>query len=384
MSRNIKLLSLFNFFIEFSLYTPIAIIYFSEVSGSYALGMSIFSITMISSAIFEVPTGIFSDLIGRKRTVVCGAISNVLAVFFYSVSWSYFSLMIGALFEGLGRSFYSGNNDAYLYDILKESNQADDYHHMSGKLSFFEHFGSSIIAIVGSIIAGWSLTLVMWLSIIPKIINLVISLFLTEPKNRDRKSNNIFHHLKYSINQFNKSYNLRLLSLSSIFGYAFSESSFLFRSAFVASVWPLWAVGFTNFISNVAAAFSFFISGRFINRFGFKKSIYFEIIFSRVTNLLALFYPTLLSPVLMAGTSIYYGISRVAEKTLLQKEFTSDQRATLGSLNALFGNILFGFVSVLLGLFADITSPKNALIFSNFVLILPIFLYQRYFSHKKL
>ena len=48
--RNIKLLSIFNFLIGFSLFTPLAILYFAKVSGSYILGTSVFGIIMISTA----------------------------------------------------------------------------------------------------------------------------------------------------------------------------------------------------------------------------------------------------------------------------------------------------------------------------------------------
>ena len=67
MHKNIRLLALFNFFTDFHLYTAILIIYFANVTGSYALGMSLFSVAMVSSALFEVPTGVFSDYLGRKR-----------------------------------------------------------------------------------------------------------------------------------------------------------------------------------------------------------------------------------------------------------------------------------------------------------------------------
>ena len=59
LHKNIKILTWFNFFTDFLLYAPVAIIYFERITGSYALGMSIFSIIMIGSALFEVPTGIF-------------------------------------------------------------------------------------------------------------------------------------------------------------------------------------------------------------------------------------------------------------------------------------------------------------------------------------
>jgi len=67
LKKNIKLLGWFNFFTDFVFFAPVAIIYFQKVTGSFALGMSIFSVAYVSSAIFEVPTGVVSDLLGRKK-----------------------------------------------------------------------------------------------------------------------------------------------------------------------------------------------------------------------------------------------------------------------------------------------------------------------------
>lgn len=80
MHKNIKLLALFNFFTDFNLYSAVLIIYFAKVTGSFALGMSLYSVTMVSSAIFEIPTGIFSDYIGRKKTIILGSICSILAI----------------------------------------------------------------------------------------------------------------------------------------------------------------------------------------------------------------------------------------------------------------------------------------------------------------
>lgn len=99
--KNIRLLKIFNFLIGFSLFAPLAIIYFSNVSGSYTLGASIFGIFMLSSAIFELPTGIWSDRVGRKNTIILGSWARVVAFIFYAIGLSYWWLVIGAIFEGL-------------------------------------------------------------------------------------------------------------------------------------------------------------------------------------------------------------------------------------------------------------------------------------------
>lgn len=87
--KNVRLLSIFNFLIGFSLFAPLAIIYFSRVSGSFTLGASVFGITMLASAIFEVPTGIWSDKVGRKQTIILGSWARVIAFILYAIGLSY-------------------------------------------------------------------------------------------------------------------------------------------------------------------------------------------------------------------------------------------------------------------------------------------------------
>ncbi|PIV70709.1 hypothetical protein COW57_03770, partial [Candidatus Roizmanbacteria bacterium CG17_big_fil_post_rev_8_21_14_2_50_39_7] len=133
--KNIKLLAWFNFFTDFKLYSAIAILYFVHVTGSLALGMSIYSIASISDALFEVPTGILSDMVGRKNTIVLGSIASVAYALCYALGGSYLMLALGAVFQGLSVAFYSGNNDALLHDSLKESGNEKKFHTYLGKLS---------------------------------------------------------------------------------------------------------------------------------------------------------------------------------------------------------------------------------------------------------
>jgi MFS family permease len=83
--QNITLLAWHNFFTDFKLYSAVAILYFTHVTGSLALGMSIFSIASIADAVFEVPTGILSDMVGRKNTIVLGSLASIAYAVCYAV-----------------------------------------------------------------------------------------------------------------------------------------------------------------------------------------------------------------------------------------------------------------------------------------------------------
>lgn len=383
MSHNIKIFTWFNFFTDFKLYAPVAIIYFSLVSGSFALGMSVFSIAMISSALFEIPTGVFSDRMGRRKTMILGAAAAVLSAVFYAVGLSFWILAVGAIFEGLSRSFYSGNNDALLHDTLAETEKEHAYAEFLGKTSSMFQVALAVSAVLGGILASWSFALIMWLSVIPQLICMVLGFKIREPKVHSNMSGNIFTHLKDAYQKFLSNKKLRLLSVSDILGFGFGEASYQFQSAFYNTLWPVWAIGFAKTFSNVLAAISYHFSGRLIKRFGGIKIVIIDNIYNRVINIFSTAFPSIFSPFLMSSTSMFHGVTSVAKNALMMKEFSNEQRATMGSLNSFAGSIFFGVVAFLLGFIADKVSPGRALLTLQIVQIANLFIYWKLFKHTE-
>jgi MFS family permease len=373
MERNIKLLALFNFFTDFSFYSAILILYFAKITGSYTLAMSLYSVAMVSSAIFEVPTGVFSDKIGRKQTITLGAIAALTSVVFYAIGTSYWFLFVGALFEGLSRALYSGNNNAFLHDSLSDLKKSDSYDHYLGKVSAMFQAALTVGTVIGSVIAYFSYAWVMWLSVIPQGICVGISLLLTEPNRQTKQSTNIYAHLNDSVRVILKNQKLRLLSLNEMLGYGIGESAFQFKSAFIATLWPTWAIGISKTISFAGGGISYWYAGKLIKKFGAVNLMIFESAINRVINIFSLAFPTIASPAVMSSTSFLYGATDVASNSLMQKEFTDTQRATLASIVSFGGNIIFGIFSILLGLLADRFSPGGALLITQ-IFYIPILL----------
>jgi MFS family permease len=367
MERNIKLLAIFNFFTDFKFYSAVLILYFAKITGSYTLAMSLFSVAMVSAALFEVPTGVLSDRVGRKRTITLGSVSAILSVVCYAVGGGYAWLFIGAIFEGLGYSFYSGNNDALLHDSLRDLKKAHTFDHYLGKVSAMFQAALTIGAVLGGVIAYFSYAWVMWLSVVPQIICLIISLFITEPSSNSQKTTNIYSHLKDSIRTIWHNKNLRLLTANDILGFGIGESAFQFKSAFIATLWPTWAIGIAKTLSFIGGGISFWYAGKLIKKFKGINLMLFETIINRIINTVSLVFPTIASPAIMSSTSFLYGATEVASKSLMQAEFTDSERATLASIVSFGGNIVFGIFSIVLGFVADRYSPGGALLFTQVI-----------------
>lgn len=373
LQKNIKLLTWFNFFTDFKLYGAIIIIYFAKVTHSYALGASLFSITFILAALFDIPTSIFADRFGRKNTVVLGAITGVLYAVLYAIGTNYWVLAGGAIMEGLSRAFYSGNNNALLHNLLSEEGIEHEYHNYSGKLNAMFQVGLSISAFIGGAIANWSFVYVMWLSVLAQVICLVISLQLVDSKKRGDMSTNIFEHLRVGFKAFISNANLRLLSIDSILGYGIGETFYQFLPAYFNSLLPLWAVGLVRTLSNAGAAAGFYFSGKVIDKLGGVKTLLFVEAYAKTVDFVGLIFSTALSPFFLATTSVGYGLGSVASDTLMQKEFTNEQRATMASFSSFVGSLFYGIFAFLVGLVADTLGIRNTLLLVQIVALPSIF-----------
>ena len=373
--KNIKLLKWHSFFTDFTLWAPLGIIYFSKISGSYTLGLSVFSIVMISNAIFELPTGVFSDKYGRVKTLIFGAISFVLSSLFYAIGMNYWFLVIGAICAGLGRSFYSGNNDALLYDNLSQIDKKEDFAEYNGKILSMSQLALAFSSLFGGVIAYFSFPVLMWVSVIPNIVCLILATKISETKVISHQAENIFKHINIAYKNFLSNIRLRLISFSDIINFGLNEPGYQFRAAFVSTLWPVWAIGISNTLSNLGSSFSFHFSGKILKKISSINILISKLFINKIISLIGLLMANVFSPVFLTLNSLFYGVGQVAKNNLLQKEFTSEQRATMGSLNSLFGSLSFVVFATILGVIADKFGPRNALIIQSIMGIPVLYFY---------
>lgn len=383
MERNVRLFYIISFLGSLRFFGALQIIYFAQVTGSYVLGMSLFAVTTVSQAIFEVPTGIYSDMIGRKYTTVISLIITATAIAFYASGISYWVLFVGSILEGVGSAFSSGNGEAFLHDTLKESGKEAQYSKYYSRSGSIQHFGFAMAALLGGFIATISFPAAVWLSVVSVTLAFVVSLFLIEPKVFTRNQENIFVHLKDSIRAFTSNPKLRLLTISKTISYSIGESSYQFSSAFLNTLWPLWAIGILKTAIDLFASVSYAVSDKVLRKFGALPIMTYTFITSRIVNGIAYGFPTIISPVLLALTALYHGIQTTAKSSLTQKEYTDKQRATMGSLEALFQSIGFAIVSIFIGFIADFIGPAKVLLLTQILLLPILFLYWMMFKSDR-
>lgn len=369
-------------FMDIKLYGAIAILYFVSITGSMALGMSIFSITMVAASLFEIPTGFLSDKIGRKKTVILGTIASLTYAILFAISKNYIFLVLAATFEGVERAFFSGNNEAMLYDTLKDDNKEDEYKTYLGKTNSMYQLAGVISAILGGILVYFtSFAVVMWLSVIPKIINLFIANLLTEPKSSDRKiDNNPYVHLKEALTVIKKDKTMTKQFFADSLSSGVGEAAYQFRAKFYEMVWPLWALGIPSLLANIGAFIGNWYSGKTIKKYGNKKIIIFGNMYSIFAELLGLLTKNIFSPLIFVTNSLVP--TGVARNGISNKLYTDKHRASLASMKSLFGSIIYAIAAVLVGLIADNIGVIKTLILAQIVKVIVIFVYRNIFKTR--
>lgn len=387
MKRNVSLLYIFMFLMEFRLYGPFIIIYFGEVSGSYTLGMSVLSITFLTSAALEIPTGVLSDRLGRGGTIRLGAVFSVAAVLSYAAApefsgWAALVLMAGGAFEGVARSLFSSNNAALLYDSLCDEGEEAQYHHYFGRMGTFAHGALACAALLGGLFALVSLQLVFWLSVIPQILAVAVAMGLREPNHVGAAPVGNLKHLASALRHLAKSPKLLWLTVAQSVSFGFGEANYQFTSAFYRTLWPLWAIGLLRSVANILAAIGFWIAGRVIDRFQHLRVVIACSVIGQVFNLVGIALANVLSPIIMTSPSLAYGLSTTAKNHLFQQSFTSEQRATLGSIVQFTGSVVFALAAVLIGALADTAGDRTAMVTALLIQALVIPIYIRLFRQK--
>lgn len=375
LRKNITLLSWFNFFFNFRLYGAIAILYFADVTHSFALGASVFSIAQLTQALCEVPTGIVSDRWGRRACLIVGAMASLASVLCYANASGYALLVAGAICEGVCFALFSGNNDALLYETLNETEQLEAYTDTLGKVSSTMELAGFLSVLTGGLVATVSFPLVFWLSAIPQAVCVALSLGFREPAVHRATQESVLLHLWDALRAFRHNPRLRDLSVVNVLGVGIGESMWSLQATFYRTVLPVWAVGVVLSLNYLISAISYRLSGSILRRVKALTLLIASEIYTRILVVGALLFPTALSPFLMALASVTYGPTVVAQNGLLQGQFTDRQRATMASINALFGSLLFAVFALVLGAVADTWGALTAMLTAQACLLPIMFIY---------
>ena len=139
----------------------------------------------------EIPTGIITDKWGRKKSLVLGSLLFTLGFLVFGFSASPILLLSAYLIWGLGDSFISGTDTAFLFESLKKQQISEKYAQYEGFLNAGALMVIATTTALGPILLLWtSLSVPFILTALFGLILVCVSLFFSEPRKEEPSAQN--------------------------------------------------------------------------------------------------------------------------------------------------------------------------------------------------
>jgi MFS family permease len=371
LERNITIAYVRAFISNLAFFLPVMTLFFQQVVDSVTLVALIFSIQAITSIVFEIPTGAFADLFGRRKTLIIQSFLTIISITLLAFSTNFLMLAIFSFIFALKNALGSGTDQAILYDTLKQLKRDGEYKKIRGRLTTLTYSGAIVGSVAGGFMAGYFIRLPFLLTIPLTLVILVLSFLWIEPEYKKEIHTNIVKHAYSSFKILLSNKQLSLLFLFSLFSFGIAESAYHLEQIFFAFVnLPIAYFGIAAAAGSLMGVFGSLISHNLSERFGDKRTLIFSKILDGLMILLATVFLGYIGIVLLVIVSFFRSIGSPILDHLLNKEIESKNRATILSMNNLLNNAGYMLFAPLIGYVADLYSIATSFKISGILLML--------------
>lgn len=310
----------------------------------------------ITSLLFELPSGIFADVFGRKRMLVVSTLMQMLGNLVMLYSYNLLTVCIAISFTALSYNFSSGTGDALAYDSLK----------CAGAEKEFERFESNQMVIyrlcggMSTLCAGFALSVGYKIAygsgLISGAIQICLLLSLQEIKPSKLQGDiSVFHRIVLCVREslgFLKTARraIFIMFCNSFVGALDIVLLFFLQAKLSAKGIPKWELGVALFFMELGGV----VGSRLIlkvPRWRYRSVLLAST--ALVAGGLLAEHSTLYRVMTLGGflSAIGDDALQVRTNALLQGMFPSQQRATLTSVESFTFSVIMVILSPLAGIF---------------------------------
>jgi MFS family permease len=370
----------------FSLIMPIVVLFYQDNGLSMTQIFLLKSVYSIGMLVFEIPSGYFGDVWGRRKTLIVGALLTTVGFSFYSFSFVFWQFMIAELILGMGQSFISGSDSAMLYDTLKTQGKEKDYLKHEGRVTSAGNFSEAIGGILGGLLATISLRSPFYFQVGISAMAIPTAFALVEPafsiQKRVAGFVDVLKVVKYTLVDFIQ---LRyFIFFSSLIGAATLTYAWFIQPYLIEIDFPVPLFGVMWTLLNLTVGTSSFFAYKVEKRFTQKQTTGFIYIAIAIGFIITAFFIQLWAIPVLFLFYIVRGIATPVLKDYIHGLISSEVRATVLSLRNMFIRLIFAITGPILGWFTDHYSLKTGLMISGifFLLTGTVLYYLTYYTRR--
>ena len=369
---NIWKLNLIQVFRWFMLIMPAIVLFYQENGLSMQDIMVLQGLYSLALVIFEVPSGYFSDTIGRRNSLVAGSMLCTAGFFIYSLSYSFFGFLCAEIIIASGYSFISGTDSALLYDTLLEAKQEKDYTKRQGRLNATANFSEAVAGILGGIIAVSSLRLNFYIETGILALSIPVALSIIEPKTHKNLKPKMTYKGFYTIIYETLRYPplFWLISYNAVILAGTLTIVWFVQPYLKMSGIPLVMFGIIWTMLNLSVGVSSLSADRIKNLIGEKFSFMLPLFLIVTGYFLLSFLDLTWAFVLFILLYLARGFTLPVFTNLINQQTSSEKRATVLSIRVLLTRLIFCLVGPATGYISDSFSLKTGLLFTGITFLL--------------
>ena len=167
---------------ETTLAAAVVIAYEMHVVGlsltQVLIGEAIFALVIL---LWEIPSGVFSDLVSRKFSLLFAEFFLIIGVLIFAFAQNFTHIIIAQITWAIAVATLSGTESAMLYDTLKGLGREKEHKKVLGKILAFGLITIAIGQVLSGFIGHINLRLTLLLCIPIPIAKFIMILFFVEP-----------------------------------------------------------------------------------------------------------------------------------------------------------------------------------------------------------
>jgi len=334
----------------FMIVMPIIVLFFESKGLSLTQIMILQGTYSLFVALFEIPSGFFADIYGRKNSLVIGSIFLFLGYVIFSFFSGFNEFLFAEILLGIGGSLISGADSAILYDTLLEIKEEDKYTKIEGRTYAIGNFSEGIAGVLGGFLAMTSINMPVYIQTIVMFLSIPIAMTLVEPKSSYKLAKSFNSIITVVKDTFIYQRKLRwYIVYSSSMGIATLSIAWFVQPFLMEIDTPIiyygiiWA--FLNFTAGITSYYSYLFNNH-------NLLIYISLIM--ITSLVLLgFNISYFGLIFIILIYLLRGVITPKLRNLINMNSTSERRATVLSLRSFVIRISFAVIAPILGYISD-------------------------------
>ena len=376
----IKKLSLMNFFLHLFFLSPVAVFFFQQRDLNYFQILALESILVLFIVLFEVPTGIFADKFGRKKSIVIGTLLLALEPLIFLFADSFVWFAIAFAIAGIGITFHSGTIEALIFDYLKSNNREKEMKKAMGSFGSASLVAMVVAPIIGSYIAKDLLMpkfiFLILMTVGAMLIGFILSLSIKDTKQKEVEEDNPLSLIKDGAKLIRKNKSLLHIILLSMFASPFLFTlTYLYQPYFQNSGVNTAIFGTIFAIALLLAALLQKYAYKFEEKLGMKWTVFLATILPGIFYVIMAFtFHPIWAILLFVMLKATMGLQEPLFSDYKNTHIPSKSRSTILSLISMGVSLYLVMMRLIIGKFADINLSYSFLFMGIIIIIASIFL----------